>query len=107
MSQSASLNIPYPTLLAFYAKMAVTAPQETFIITLQGDSSSVSSGSSVFGVISLVLFILMGVFILICVAAIIRVCIRRRRLINQVHINRGGNRDRGDDGHSSIDDAQQ
>jgi hypothetical protein len=40
-----------------------------------------TQGSSVFGVISLVLFILMGVFILICVAAIIRVCMKRRRIL--------------------------
>eukprot|EP00347_Sterkiella_histriomuscorum_P018606 403344875 len=65
--------------MSIYARNNIGQGNSTFIITIQQISDDSSSGSA-FGVISLVLFILMGVFIVICAAAIIRVCIRKRRI---------------------------
>ncbi|CDW81538.1 ring-h2 finger protein [Stylonychia lemnae] len=76
--------------MSIYAKNNYRQKNSTFIITIQAQDEG--SNGSVFGVISLVLFILMGVFILICAAAIIRVCLRRRRY-SQVVQNQLRNRE--------------
>lgn len=82
LASNAASTVQYKILsinrLAIYALNSLIQSNSTFMITLQTQGDS-SSGGSVFGTISLVLFILLGVFVLICSAAIIRVCIRKRR----------------------------
>jgi flagellar biogenesis protein FliO len=55
-------------------------------ITLEADSYAQES-TSVFGVVSLILFILMVVFICICVGAIIRICMRKRQMEEERRLN--------------------
>jgi hypothetical protein len=82
------LSISYSQVIEMYVLNLYMQYNETYGIQIQSQSDSSSSDdslsssddSSSLGVISLVLFIILGIFISICVVAIVRICIRKRLL---------------------------
>ena len=79
-SLSTNFGVVYYDTVSIYVQNEYTTTSSTFIITVTGSGSNGGSGTggSSFSIISLVLFILVGLFVLICPGAIIRVCVRRR-----------------------------
>jgi hypothetical protein len=68
-----------PNQVSIFVRNKYLQTSQTFMITIE-DEPDLSGGSQVFGVVSIVLFILMIIFICICVGAIIRLCLKKRQL---------------------------
>ncbi|TNV85302.1 hypothetical protein FGO68_gene9949 [Halteria grandinella] len=83
LGQTISFRVLYPKLIQIYARNLWQTPNSTFLISIEADAPSESS-VTVFGVVSLILFVLMMTFVCICVGAVIRLCIRKRQLSQQV-----------------------
>lgn len=83
LGQTISFRVLYPKLIQIYARNLWQTPNSTFLISIEADAPTDSS-VTVFGVVSLILFVLMMTFVCICVGAVIRLCIRKRQLSQQV-----------------------
>ena len=80
-SLSTSFGVLYYDTVNIYVRNEYTTTNQTFLITVESQGTNNGGnggGGSTFSIISLVLFILVGLFVLICLGAIIRVCVRRR-----------------------------
>ena len=82
----ANFRINYPKDMQIYVRNQYSTWNRTMAITIQSEPTDIDS-TSVFGIVSLILFILMFSFICICIGAIIRMCIRKRQLEEQIENN--------------------
>ena len=75
------MNIQDTYKINLYARNKYSVDNETFIVTFEAIKEPVvEEKSNIFGLVTLVLFILMTIFICVCLIAIIRICLRKRRL---------------------------
>jgi len=93
-TDSTMFRVLYPTLISIYAVNINRQFNRTFTIGLAAEYSTVFT-TSAFSVITLILFVLMLVFICVCIGAIIRICYKRRQMSQQENVvqqNGPGNR---------------
>jgi hypothetical protein len=74
-----SFRINYPREISAFARNRFRQTNSTMMITLMAEVDAKET-NSIFSMISLVLFILMISFVCICLGAIIRICIKKRQL---------------------------
>ena len=72
--------------MQIYVRNRYFTTNRTMVVTVQAEAT-VQDSNSVFGIVSLILFLLMFSFICICIGAIIRMCIRKRQLEEQIEQN--------------------
>ena len=78
-------RILYPIQVQIYAVNINRQLNRTFVVGLTAESSTIFT-TSAFSVITLILFVLMIVFICVCLGAIIRICIKRREMSQQENV---------------------
>ena len=84
-TDSTMFRVLYPTQISIYALNINRQFNRTFAIGLMAEGSTLYV-TSAFSVITLILFVLMLVFICVCIGAIIRICIKRRETSQQENV---------------------
>lgn len=76
--QSSIINIMNTDTNTLFVRNTHYSENENFQVTISSEKEE--SSTSIFGLISMILFILMSVFVCLCLITIIRVCLRKRQV---------------------------